>query len=345
MLLRRLPSKSTSSLLAALLSIAAAGPVVSPPVLTGYFDVAFTYDDNLFRYSAADLEAFRLGSEPKRFPIRTSDDLDVVIGVGCTYRFGTAGRRGLATLRTRMHQYVSNWEKSYGLLEVGVGQRITRLATARASFLWMPGYLVRYYRNPASGVGDYVACRYTEYLANAKVELKLGCFEVVPSYRHEWDDYLPAFDCYDTRAHRFGGSAGFQASHQLRFQAEYERKLARARGSKPDISYNQHELGLVLAVRPERTRFDFEASYNVELRTYTAGPADPAHAGREDDIENVAVGAGYRLGRTRINLRYEFEWRNVWSPDSEKIEDVRQYRQNRLTFGVRMNPTDLFSGG
>lgn len=329
-------------LFALLAGMCLAAPIVRPPpALTSSFGTSLTYDDNLFRYSGFELDTFRIGNNPARFPIRTSDDLDVSLWGKWSYRFRLAEIQTRTSVSTKWHGFVSNWEKSYGLAEAGIAGTLPNRNEAGVSFLWMPSYLVRYFRKPRAQTAEYIGCRFAEYLVKVYYAARLSSFLVRPDYRYQYDNYLSVFDYYDTRAHRFGCLVGFAPVSGLSLEADYHYKLASATGPVPDISYRQHELRTSLRTSAGKSRFSMEVEYEVDARAYTTrNPAriDSTHAGRKDMIEAMSLQAGYRVGRNRIFLRYEMNWRNVSSPYSAAIEEEKQYRQNRLGLGVVLNP-------
>jgi hypothetical protein len=324
-----------------LLVLGLVGAAGSAPNIEWQGQFRITYDDNPFEYSSTDLERFRLRASPNRFPLRTSDDLDADIGLGLTCRYRLADRGGTFGLRTRLHQYVSNPEKSYDLATLEVGQGLWRSGRMNASYLYLPSYLIRYFRNPAtSDTGDYIGCTFSEHLASVSLRYRLGSAALQPGYRYEYDDYLPAFDYYDTRAHRMGAAADWEPLRTLSLTAGYEYKLAAARGPVPDISYDQHEGRVSVLTRPRKlSRFSIEAGYSFARRRFTTknpGEVDPGHAGRVDQIESVSVEGRYQLPGAALVAGYEFEWRGVSSPYRASIEDIKNYRAGRLSLGVEV---------
>jgi len=318
------------------------GAAIAAPSVEWRGQFRIAYDNNPFLYSASDLELFRLRAAPSRFPIRTADDLEADMGFGLACRFRLAERGGSLGLRTRLHQYVSNPEKSYGLATVEAGQSIWQSGRLNFAYTYLPDYLIRYYRNPASSdTTDYVGCWFTEHLVTVSFRQRQGNAALQPTYRYEVDDYTPAFDHYDTRAHRMGAELGWDPLVNVGVSAGYEYKLASAKGPVPDISYRQHELGLrVLSTPRKLNRFSFEAGYTFSRRAFTtrnSGDVDPSHAGRVDIIEAVDVKGRYRLALVSLEVGYHFEWRGVTSPHASAIQDVKDYRAGRLSLGAVMS--------
>jgi len=328
--------------------LAAAGPVVGPPGrMTGYVRLGFGYDSNVFRYSAEDLRAFRLGEDPARFPIRTADDLAVTLSTGLDYRCGGLGRDGSIGLRARLSQYASNWDRSHGLVAVSTTQPLWPGGHTLVGMTWMPDYLIRYYPDPERE--GYTACRFAEYLPAVTIEQRLGSFTFGATYRWEVDDYLPPFDYYDTRAHRLGAAAAWRRARAFEVAVDYQYKLARAEGPVPDISYDEHGVEVRVASRPRsHDRLAVEVGYGLGLRRFTTGNSgelDPSHAGRRDRIEHADLEGSYRFGAARLVAAYRFEWREVSSPYSGHIVDIKEYRRSCLDLGVVVGLSRLWEGG
>ncbi len=298
---------------------------------------ALVYLDNLFQYSRSDLEAFRHRAEPARFPIRTTDDLAATLGFSVGQRFRVLGRGTLVNLKTRVHGYFANPAKSYGALTVYASQGLAATSRASLSYLYMPNYLIRFFRDPTRA-GEYAACSFSEHLVTVRFRQQLRRAALEPRYRFEVDAYARPFGFYDTKAHRPGAELSWEFLRGLGVTVDYEYKLALAQGPVPDISYRQHRGELRVLTRPRRVnRVSFEAGLWLAQRTFTtanSGAVDPGHAGRVDWFEGISTELRYQLTGAAIVVGYELEWRDATSPWSEEIEDVKEYRAGRLSIGV-----------
>lgn len=328
------------------LLLAAAGYPTYPiraPAFSTLFRLQLTYDDNPFRYSGDDREAFRNSQYPERFPFRSLDDLELGISASLRYRYRLQSSSGFIRLRAKTHQYVSNPDKSYGLAELEFGQELWQDSRLEVSSFYMPNFLIRYYRNPEDEGSEYVGCRFSEHLLGLGLVQRIGRLSIGPVYRYEGDDYSRPFDFYDTKAHRFGGAFSLALAKGFEVGAEYERKLARAIGPVPDISYGQHGFELWASSRPARLRrLSFDAKYGMRHRNYTTeNPAevDPSHLDRTDDLAELGFELGYRLGAAKVMARYELEWREVTAPHRERIEDIKEYRRSLFTVGLVLSST------
>lgn len=296
-----------------------------------------TYDDNLFCYSATDIDRFERRVAPEQFPIQTIDDVDLNAIFVLTARYRLQSRAGSVRVRTTVHHYVANTSKSYSLGEVAVRQEFWRDGVVNLEYRYLPNYLLRFYRRRDGMASDYAACRFAEHLARIRLRQRLGWFAVVPSYGFEIDDYVAVFDYYDTRAHRPALGLEWELSWGVVFSAGYELKLARAAGPVPDISYRQHEGRLELEYRPwQLRRLSVATEFTLAKRQFTTKEVaiDPAHAGRTDLIGGVGVEVRYRIGQAAVVVAYQYENRSTDSPNKATIEEIKQYAANRFSLGV-----------
>ncbi|NPV13429.1 hypothetical protein HPY86_00635 [candidate division WOR-3 bacterium] len=292
------------------------------------------YHNNIFLFSPSDIEVFRQRENPARFPYKTLDDVDVTVS-GQLAWMGTKGFE--PQLGLKVHQFIMNSEKSYGLVTCRIKQDLGKVGTAKLSLVWMPNYLIRYYRdNTVKSAVRYAACRFSEYLFGFDFERQFGPFTLQPEYRFETDDYIAPFDYYDTRAHRTGISIDWCPWSNFMLSGEYRFKWARAKGPTPDISYDEQQIGFQVASRPRRfNRFAINAGYNWSYRRYTA-TEDETHAGRIDEIQEITVGAEYRLKPVTLSFTYQLEWREVSSPYQNEIDEIKNYRASAFSFGARL---------
>jgi hypothetical protein len=323
-----------------LLAIAAGAAFGLTP--TWQWEGFLTYDDNPFRYSLTDLDAFRYREQPARFPIRTSDDLDANVAARLSCGTRLFQLPGSIETGMKLHGYFSNWDKSYGIADVGLNQGTWVGGRLELGYTYMPNYLLRYYRNPeTSDTGDFTACRFAEHLATVRFRQQLNPVTILPEYGYEYDDYQPVFDHYDTKIHRLGGEVRFQPVTNFEVRGKYEFRLASAKGPVPDASYSQHEAGLSVTTSPRRlSRFSVEGGYTFALRNYTTSndsAIDPSHAGRTDNIEAATVTVKYRLADVTLTADYDLQWRTVVAAYSAAIDDIKDYRQSRFGLGVVFN--------
>jgi len=298
------------------------------------WDTDVNYNNNVFLFSPSDIAAFRRRENPIRFPYNSLDDVDVTVSGKLSWE-GAGGFN--PQLGLKLHQFVMNPEKSYGLLTSRIKQQVGKVGGFNFSFVWLPNYLIRYYRDlTAKETERYAACRFSEYLFGLEFVRQFGSLTVQPVYRFEVDDYIAPFDYYDTRAHRPGVSLAWRPWTNFTLSGEYQFKRARAKGPAPDISYDEQGLGFQVASKPRRfNRFGIKAGYNWSYRRYTA-TEDNTHAGRVDETQGITVGAEYQLKPVTLSFSYHLEWREVSSLYQNDIEDIKNYQASEFSFAVRL---------
>lgn len=303
---------------------------------SGSFNANVVYDNNIFYLSPADLQKFRLGENPVRYPYHSADDVDWKINADlrCAFTKNTGFE-----LRVRVHQYMINQEKSYSLLNVRIEQRAGKLGRFFFFYIWLPNYLIRYYPDPETRK-SYFPCRYGGHLFGIDFQGWIGTFGIKPGYRLGTRDYLKKFDYYDTKEHRLGLELQWRPRKNMNLQGEYQFNIAQARGPVPDISYQEHLFEITIATRPRVfDRFGIEAGYSYCRRIYTTDnpiAIDPYHYGRVDQTQTIAAGGDFRVNPITVVLKYELEWREVDSPYNGDVEEIKEYRANRVSFGVNL---------
>ncbi len=300
------------------------------------FNINVEYDNNIFYLSPADLQKFRLSEIPARFPYYSADDIDWKITAGLR---GSYSANTIFGLRFRLHQYIINQEKSYGLVNARIQQQAGNIVKFVISYTWLPNYLIRYYPDPEIK-GSYFPCRFGEHLFGIDLQRRFGTFRITPGYRFEIEDYLKKFDYYDTKAHRFSTEFQWRPVKNMNLHFDYQFKIARAKGMVPDISYDQHQFEITLGTRPRAfSRFGIEVGYQFCHREYTTDnpiTIDLYHYGRIDETQTITANSDYQLKFCTLILKYQLEWREVTSPYNEEIDEIKDYRVNRISFGINL---------
>ncbi|MDH5185848.1 MAG: hypothetical protein OEW70_02150 [candidate division WOR-3 bacterium] len=314
-------------------------------------DIRFTYDDNIFLYSEKNLKEFQRSVRPYRFPFETYDDFITTLTGALKIRPRLIRRKtSIISLRYRLHHYAVNPVKSYQFFSINLAQNLIKTVGVEAGYLFLPKYLIRYYKDPLTQTSPptYIGCEFAEHLLSTGINYRIkNKISLNPFYKFELDDYNRNFDHYDTKAHRFGLEASYSFIRQIiKLSGKFEYKIARAQGPVPDISYDQWAWFVGLKLNPwtflRRFRgLSFTVNYGQEQRDFvTSNPSsiDPFHTGREDKIQNFGFGVDIPLTRIiSIDLSYGFEKRNVSSPYKEEIDDIKDYKNNKikLEFSLR----------
>lgn len=302
--------------------------------------IQFVYDDNIFLYSARDLADFKKSIRPYRFPFETSDDFITTIKFRIQYSKFGIGRYGSLTMSYRHHFYTVNRIKSYQVFSMAWAQKLskTSLSNFEIGYLFLPKYLIRFYRDPENLSLNYIGCEFTEHLFSVEFNYRKRYALLTPFYKYEFDDYTNKFNYYDTKAHRFGLNAIYHWKRMFELSGGLEYKVAKTQPNQvPDISYEQ--LGWVLEVGIGQVP-KISVAYGEKLREFTTkNPAtiDPFHAGRVDKIQRIKLELAILLSKViSLTCFYDFESRNVSSPYKEKIDEIKDYHNNRIGLSLKL---------
>jgi len=309
------------------------------PIINLAADIQFTYDDNIFLYSENDLKDFQRSIRPYRFPFETSDDFITTLTGSMKIRQKLFNQKPtIFSLLYRQHVYAVNRMKSYQLFSLNINQNVVKPLTFEIAYLFLPKYLIRYYKDPTSQTSppDYIGCEFAEHLFSIELIYRfIKKVTLTPFYKFEIDDYISKFNYYDTKAHRLGLNGIFRLQPIISLRGKFEYKIAQAEGPEPDISYDQ--LAWLIGLQIGKN-LKVGVTYGQEQRDFvTDNPPDidPFHFGRKDKIRNLKLSLVIPLTRIIwIDAGYEFEKRDVSSQYKEKIDEIKDYQNNRFGLGI-----------
>lgn len=302
------------------------------------------YDNNIYLYSPDYIADFKEQIHPYRFPINTYDDF--ITNINLSLRIPYAKSSNIY-LYYKQYLYTMNAEKSYQIVSMTISQNISNNLKSKVSCLFLPQYLIRYYRDPLGPVTRYIGCTFTEYLFTFALEYNLSNIKLNPFIRYEIDNYKKNFNFYDGEAFRFGLTLTMPIKF-INITVQAERKLNDAMGPVPDISYNQNSYQLSLTSPLFQEKLSLNISGGYQTRVYTTGNPfvmDPFHKDRNDKILSAGIGLNYRLSKKiQLSLEYEKEKRSVKTPYNINIEDIKDYQAERISLGIRLNPNFVIQG-
>jgi len=311
------------------------------PRFSSSLECSCTYDNNIFYLSPGDLTEYRQGLAPARFPFPSADDIDITVISRVAAKFANFFVLKLALTG---HQFLVNQEKSYGVIRCQLEQKAGVRGKFLFFFVWLPNYLIRYYRE--FNRGNYYPCRLGERVIGFDFDYDWPRVNSRLGYALEADNYSKPFAYYNTLAHRIDVRLNWHLSNNFNVTTGYNFKLAQAKGPIPDISYLEHSIKINVSSSPlvfNRLRVD--AGYEFTPRRYTTTLlADRYHYQRTDQVQLISVQGNYRFPDFVLFLRFELEWREVASPYQQEIEEVKDYRAHRLTLGCRLPIKDQNRG-
>jgi len=302
------------------------------------YGLSVAYDNNIWEYSAQNLDDFTRRVRPYRFPFETYDDLLTRQDIGLIFRTRTVlNRTTTLNLQAVSNSHLVNREKDRQTFIAGLRQSLGKFAL-KLDFLLIPRCLIKYYPDPVTA--EYVQCAFTEHLLGFKTSILAGeSFTLHLKIGREWDNYVPAFRIYDTRAWRFGAELNLKANRCYEPSIAYEFKDAASRGPIPDLSFRQHSGSIKNHINlrfPRLAKLDL--SYKVDYRIYTTDlppDQDTPHNGRVDAVHRLAGAFSMPLlGFLGFTAGYDYEFRRASSPNYPEIGTLKDYDKYLLSGGL-----------
>ncbi len=303
------------------------------------------YDDNIFLYSPEYISDFQHQIRSYRFPINTYDDLinNLNLSLRVPFYFNSH-----FNIYYKQYLYTVNSEKSYQIISGSINKPLTKPLLLRLSYLYLPNYLIRYYRNPLGSSTQYIGCNFSEQLITFGFDYTISKLKINPFIRYEIDNYKKNFDYYDSKAIRLSLNATWTVSKQTNIEISFESKMNNALGPAPDISYYDNGISFKLTSHlPKYDKLGINLSGEYSIRDFTttnSSSIDPYHKDRSDNLLNLGGGVFFNVSKNlQVNLNYEYESRKVKSPSLSFIEEVKNYTNNRIVLGLKFNPSRIFN--
>lgn len=299
----------------------------------------FTYDNNLYRYSAVDLDTFLAGAEPERFPIESADDLITAFSLNYWLRARIFKPR-TTTIRFQAAtaNHAVNHPKDYQTFGVILRQSLVSWALM-ANYQYQPRFLIRYY--PAPGSKNYLACNYSFHHAGLSLSRKISrVFSVQLAVKREYEIYRQEFSPYNSRTWRFNSSLNAVTRPFLESMVMYDFKISQADGPIPDISHHQHQATIMITVPlPLIKTASLEAEYRLAYRwfkTDLSPDQDTPHAGRVDITHRWQTKILIPLYQhCSLIPAFSYELRRSRSDVYPEIGDKKNYDVFQISSGLR----------
>jgi hypothetical protein len=309
----------------------------------------FTYDNNLFNYSAEYINDFMEQLRPYRFPFETYDDLRTSTHLSLLIRNEFfSGRTTTFNVYVSLNNHLINNQKDYQKLLAGIRQSFGPWAL-KATYDIIPGYLIRYYRNPHGSRTDYIGCKVTYRTLTGKLTIQPRpqlAFDLW--YKLRQDDYIDEFSAFDAHAHVLGVGSEIELVNNLTMNINYEIKSSSTDTANvatslnedaPDGSYVQHTIdwGARWAVKLLLPTY-MSCGYEYTFRNYQSQESiDSLHYGRQDHTHQFFAGAEMKLfAGIHLILSYDIQWRKATSEVFTDIGRLKDYGKYRLGAGVRL---------
>lgn len=301
----------------------------------------FTYDNNVYDYSRADLDTFLSRTRPERFPIEAADDLAVSFMLNLWFRVRILGRR---TTTIRLHaetvNHSVNHPKDGQTFGAALRQSFGRWALM-IDYRYQPRIMLRFY--PPPGGGEYLPCTYTLHRAAFTFTAELShAVSMRLTGGREYETYRAEFAPYDSRIWRAGGSLILLPRPAIETAVGYDFKDSRAAGPMPDLSHDQHAATVTITVPFPRVRAaTLRGEYRCACRLYTTDltpDQDTPHAGRTDVIQRWEAGARFPVDKhLDLDPSFAYEYRRSSSDAYPDIGNKKNFDDIQFACGLRLH--------
>jgi len=310
-------------------------------------DIDFEYDNNVYTYSQQYIDDFLNQVRPYRFSFETYDDLVTSVDFRLLLRNRFIGKRTTTfSLDINTNNYLVNNQKNYQQYTFGLRQSFGRYA-AKISYQVIPGYLIRYYRNPQGTSTDYIGCEVAYHTVSGKVSFAtIEDITLSAGYGHRWDDYIEEFNRYDASGHVFSFGIEKELRKYLDFEFSYAYRSSEndsadfsTSGTEltPNGSFYQHSLSGNLNLQAMiMVPSTLQLSYVYVFRNYSAiYPEDSLHFGRQDHRHRITFESHFRiLTGMHIKLFATRQWRDATSEILQRIPEIKDYVRYKIGAGL-----------
>jgi len=296
-----------------------------------------SYDDNILKYSALDLNRFETNTEPFPAEITTTDDWINVFGVRL-YRDFNLGHhvKFRPYYAAKISLFAVNQIKNYQSHNFIARFAYRSRAYLSLKYFYLPSFYLRAYKD--HDWNAYHGAQFDLSRPSASLRLRLAPYEFEAELGRELIYYNSFFTEYDLEAIFWGLSAAYSPREDLDLALGYTFKSSDNVGFEQsaevaqidpsvdteygDASYEEDQYSLKLSyLLPLRTHWDWKASLDLRraLRYYqSALPLlqDPFHAGRQDRRDTFEPALSVSpLPTVELELRFTYDLRRTDSPD------------------------------
>ncbi len=314
-------------------------------------ETKFTYDSNIFLYSPDDIDNFVNRKNPEQFAaIESYDDaIYTQSAKGYLHYRWNSNWKTRARVNLRQRNYALNEQKNYYTVAFHLRQYYKKLGYLQWGYFIMPRYHIRPIYDMDSKT--YEPCEYKDQLFSLKANITWKKSEFEIGYAFQIDDYNSFFREYDNESDRFLFGVRQLLKKRIKVKLDYEFKQLVAdavdeagedykTSDDSDMSHDQSLTSIAVdGLKFEQLPVSFSTAYAYRSREYTTDNSkDSFHFERKDTAHEIKFGAKTTFSRRWIfTLNYEFDKRDVDSPEKERITDVKNYRKHTTNIGINFN--------
>lgn len=323
------------------------------------FSLETTYDDNILKYSKKYLERFMNREDEGRFHIKTYDDiiLNPALELGTSLKIFKK-RKTDFTFKYSYNWYMVNNVKDWSMFYAGVEQDLTKKASFKLLYIYIPEFYVRHFRDvdyvdiygytPQTFVPfSFSKDNFGFWIQNTFFKSTRLRFYLYYSRYYHNSHYTE----YDSKNLSYRIQIFQDITKNLRFDFSYEFSTSDAKGydeagetkafsDDADATNEGDDFNLGLLWRLPRIKKHYNSlSLDVTYakKYYTTNhfvELDEEHAGRVD--KNIDYGISYRIKINKsMYLSAFYKWysrdSNTTSDiNSEYVSNEKDYRQSRV---------------
>ncbi len=327
------------------------------------FTLATTYDNNILKYSDKYLARFMNGQDEGRFHIDTYDDIILYTSLKMSYTFRIFGKlRSIINGEVSRRTYVVNDIKSWNYMTFGYLQYITKRASFKILYSYIPSFYVRHFRDwqwvevygytpetfkpyvfSKDNFGFYIQ---NTFFKNTRVKLSLY------HARYYHNKYYTEYDSKDW----IYGIKLYQPLHKkFRLEASYQFVTSDAKGynsaietpetsNGPDATFveDRFVLGFLWYLpRIAKHSNNLDVDFILLLRYYSSKYpplVDPLHAGRYDKNYRITASYNFTLSKSfKLSVFYRLYLRDSDTKariNRTYVSNEKDYSQYHLGLSV-----------
>lgn len=324
--------------------------------------LAMTYDNNILKYSDKYLNRFMNGQDSARFQwIDTYDDLIINPSIEGIYTFNLFKK-----VKTRINASISpkiytvNGKKNWYNWGVGIQQFITKKASVKILYSYIPSFYVRHFRDEQwVDVYGYKPITFTPYQFskdNFGIYAQNTFFKrtrVRLSLYHARYYHNQHYTEYDSKDWLYGINVYQGIGKKVRVDFGYQFVTSDAKGydasvetpettTGPDATFEEDRFTFGILWRLpklKKRRNNLDVDFAMLYRYYSSPylpVQDPLHVGRVDKNYRVLITYNITLAQPwRLSLYYNWLMRDTDTKakiNSFFVSNEKDYRQDRIGF-------------
>lgn len=328
--------------------------------------LATLYDDNILKYSDKYLDRFMNGQDNGRFHIETYDDiiLNQSGEIAATYRL-------IKELKTRVNvnyffnSYMVNDIKNWYFINIGLQQFITKKASFKVFYNYVPRFYVRHFRDEDwADVYGYVPETFVQFsfakenygfwiqntfFKNTRLRL---AFDYSKYYHNKH------YTEYDCKNYIFGATLYQPLHEKLKLELGYEYEYSDAKGydqpgetkeTADDADATNHEYGFAVGLtwelpKVKKKEHEIDLKIGYQQRAYLSEhylEQDPEHVSRVDNNVQVALAYDFKLSKAfTLGAFYKYYFRDSGAKSAFNdlyVSVEKDYKQNQIGLQVKYN--------